>query len=121
MHRRSRQPLHDTLSAIRLKQAVQHCGYALEPNAEHHLRSRLRLANLYPAHALEETRILADLCTFSLDEIRYQYPREIVPDGMSATAYLRQEPYASARTRYPQGIADTLRSQTNTQLTIFAR
>src|SRR3546814_16933810 len=116
MHRRSRQPLHDTLSAIRLKQAVQHCGYALEPNAEHHLRSRLRLANLYPAHALEETRILADLCTFSLDEIRYQYPRELVPDGMSATAYLRQENYAGSRKRSPKVIAAPNRRQTERRL-----
>src|SRR5690606_34733466 len=94
MHRRSRQPLHDTLAAIRLKQAVQHCGYDLKPNAEHHLRSRVRLANIYPAQALQETRVLAGLCTFSLDEIRYQYPREIVPDGMSPAAYLRQETHA---------------------------
>src|SRR3546814_19518705 len=101
MHRRSRQPLHDTLAAIRLKQAVQHCGYALKPNAEHHLRSRLRLATAYPAHTLEETRVLAGLCTFSLDQIRYQYPREIVPHGMRPASYLRQEPYAGPRGRSP--------------------
>jgi len=120
MHRRSRQPLHDTLAAIRLKQSVQHCGYDLKPNAEHHLRSRLRLANIYPAQALQETRVLAGLCTFSLDEIRYQYPREIVPDGMSPAAYLRQETYSGARKRYPKGIADSIRSQLESELAIIA-
>ncbi|HWK70209.1 MAG TPA: error-prone DNA polymerase [Burkholderiaceae bacterium] len=120
MHRRSRQPLHDTLAAIRLKQAVQHCGYDLKPNAEHHLRSRVRLANAYPAHALEETRVLAGLCTFRLDEIRYQYPREIVPDGMSPAAYLRQETYAGARRRYPGGIPDSVRNQLESELLIIA-
>ncbi len=119
MHRRSRQPLHDTLAAIRLKQAVQHCGYALKPNAEHHLRSRLRLATAYPAHTLEETRVLARLCTFSLDQIRYQYPREIVPDGMSPASYLRQETYAGARRRYPNGIPDSIRSQLESELAII--
>src|SRR3546814_9891324 len=58
--------------------------------------------------------------SFSLDEIRYQYPREIVPDGMSATAYLRQETYAGARRRYPKGIADTIRSQLESELAIIA-
>jgi error-prone DNA polymerase len=120
MHRRSRQPLHDTLAAIRLKQAVQHCGYALKPNAEHHLRSRLRLTNLYPAQALEETLRLSRLCTFSLEEIKYEYPTEIVPEGLTLPAYLRQETYAGARNRYPQGISSKIRAQLETELAIIA-
>lgn len=120
MHTRSRQPLHDTLAAIRLKQDVQHCGYALKPNAEHHLRSRVRLANLYPAHALKETLFVSRLCTFNLKEIRYQYPTEIVPEGMTTAAYLRQETYAGAQRRYPAGISDKVRSQLESELAIIA-
>ncbi|MGB3288939.1 MAG: error-prone DNA polymerase [Burkholderiaceae bacterium] len=120
MHRRSRQPLHDTLAAIRLKQSVEDCGYELKSNAEHHLRSRLRLANIYPAQALEETRVVASLCTFRLDEIRYQYPKEIVPDGMSPAAYLRQETYAGARRRYPEGIPEPVKNQLESELLIIA-
>ncbi|NGM87980.1 error-prone DNA polymerase [Parapusillimonas sp. SGNA-6] len=120
MHTRSRQPLHDTLAAVRLKQDVQHCGYALKSNAEHHLRSRVRLTNLYPAHALEETLFVSRLCTFNLKEIRYQYPTEIVPEGMTTTAYLRQETYAGAQKRYPAGISDKIRSQLESELAIIA-
>lgn len=120
MHTRSRQPVHDVLTAIRQKQPVQRCGYALKPNAEHYLRSRLRLANLYPAHTLHETLRISNLCSFSLDEIRYQYPREIVPDGMTASTYLRQETYAGARRRYPSGLSDKVRSQIESELAIIA-
>ncbi len=120
MHARSRQPMHDTLTAIRIKQAVQDCGYALKSNAEHYLRSRLRLANLYPAGALQETLVVSRLCTFSLEDIRYQYPTEIIPAGMTAPAYLRQETLAGANRRYPEGVNEKVRSQLETELAIIA-
>src|SRR5690606_22462053 len=78
MHRRSRQPLHDTLAAIRHRQPVAEIVEHLHPNAERHLRSRLRLANLFPTPLLRETLSIAERCRFSLKEIQYQYPEEIV-------------------------------------------
>ncbi|QJQ04634.1 error-prone DNA polymerase [Undibacterium piscinae] len=105
MHVRSRKPLQDTLSAIRLGKSIADCGYALAPNAEQHLRSRLRLANLYPAAALAETIKIAGLCNFSLDELRYEYPDELVPAGQTPASYLKQEVYRGARLRYPRGIS----------------
>jgi len=81
MHVRSRKPLQDTLTAVRLCKPLQKCGFALAPNAEQHLRARLRLGNLYPAHALAETVRIAGPCRFSLDELRYEYPDELVPPG----------------------------------------
>mgnify|MGYP003582612031 CR=1 FL=1 len=120
MHRRSRQPLHDTLAAIRLHQPIHHCGYALKPNAEHHLRSRLRLAGLYPAHARQETLHVSRLCSFSLEEIRYQYPTEIAPPGLTVKEFLRQETYAGARRRYPQGVGSKVQAQLESELTIIS-
>ena len=79
MHLRSRQPLHDTLAGIRSHQPVSRCGYALAGNAERHLRTRMRLASLYPPEALAQTLAVARRCGFSLDELRYEYPDEIVP------------------------------------------
>ncbi len=119
MHLRSRQALHDTLAAIRLKTPIEQCGYQLEPNAERHLRSRLRLMNLYPSHALRETVLVSELCTFSLDEIRYQYPTEITPPGMSTTAYLRQETWAGARRRYPKGVSPAISTQLEHELALI--
>src|SRR5512138_3409632 len=81
MHVRARKPLQDALTATRLNKPVAECGFALEPNAEAHLRSRQRLASVYPREWLEQAvRIAAD-CAFSLDELRYEYPEEIVPEG----------------------------------------
>ena len=96
MHVRSRKPLQDVLSATRIGAPVAECGYRLAPNAEQHLRSRLRLANIYGPAALHETLRIARLCTFSLDELRYEYPDEVVPPGHTAASYLRKP--GSART-----------------------
>jgi error-prone DNA polymerase len=69
----------------------------LAQNAEQHLRSRLRLANIYPRAALAETLRIARLCTFSLDELRYEYPDEVVPPGHTPPATCAAKPI-SART-----------------------
>ena len=65
MHLRSRQPLHDTLAGIRSHQPVSRCGYALAGNAERHLRTRMRLASLYPPEALAQTLAVARRCGFA--------------------------------------------------------
>ncbi|SAK86634.1 DNA polymerase [Caballeronia glebae] len=116
MHVRSRKPLQDTMTAIRLGKPVAECGYDLAPNAEGHLRSRLRLANLYPAHTLSETLNILERCNFSLDELRYEYPDELVPDGFTHEAYLRQETYIGAHRRFPTGIPHAVQEQIEHEL-----
>ena len=90
MHARARRALQDTLTAIRLKTPLSACGYALHPNGERHLRSRARLATLYPPEMLDATVALAERCAFSLDELRYEYPEEIVPPGETPASHLRK-------------------------------
>ena len=119
MHLRSCKPVQDTMTAIRLGLPVAQCGYALAPNAEQHLRSRLRLANLYTREALEETVRVAQLCTFSLDELKYEYPDEIVPSGATPTSYLRQESYIGAHWRYPAGVPDNVQTQLEYELKLI--
>jgi error-prone DNA polymerase len=120
MHVRSRKPLQDVLTAIRLGRPVSECGYDLAPNAEQHLRSRLRLANVYPARALAETVAIARRCTFSLDELRYEYPDELVPDGFTPEAYLRQETYVGAHRRWPAGVPHKVQTQIEHELALIA-
>ncbi|WP_434715812.1 error-prone DNA polymerase [Paraburkholderia sp. A3RO-2L] len=120
MHVRSRKPLQDTMTAIRVGKPVAECGFDLAPNAEQHLRSRLRLANLYPAHTLEETLNVLEQCTFSLDELRYEYPDELVPQGYTHEAYLRQETYIGAHRRYPNGIPHKVQAQIEHELKLIA-
>ncbi|WP_019143056.1 error-prone DNA polymerase [Noviherbaspirillum massiliense] len=119
MHVRSRKPLQDILTAIRLCKPVAECGFELAPNAEQHLRSRLRLGNIYPPAALAETIRIADLCTFSLDELRYEYPDELVPPGETAASYLRKETYIGAQHRFPHGIPASVQQQVEHELTLI--
>ena len=119
MHVRSRKPLQDTLTATRLAQPVAACGLALEPNAEAHLRSRQRLAALYEPAWLEQTLVLAGTCSFSLDELRYEYPQEIVPPGETPTSHLRKLTYAGVPKRFPGGLSDEYRAQIESELALI--
>ena len=101
MHVRSRKPLQDTLTAMRLKRPIAECGFALARNAEQHLRSRLRLAQLYRSEWLQASVDIADRCSFSLDELRYEYPDEIVPPGETPISHLRKLTVAGARRALP--------------------
>ncbi|CAM5496331.1 error-prone DNA polymerase [Alcaligenes] [Alcaligenes phenolicus] len=120
MHVRSRKPMQDTLTAIRLRKSIADCGFELAPNAEQHLRARLRLGNLYPPAALAETVRIAELCTFSLDELRYEYPDELVPAGETAASYLRGETYLGAHRRFPRGIPASVQQQLEHELALIA-
>ena len=81
IHVRSSKPLLDVVNAIGLGRSVQQCGDALHANAQMHLRSRLHVSRLVPEHWLSRSVEVAQLCHFSLDHIRYQYPREVVQDA----------------------------------------
>ncbi|MDB5773110.1 MAG: dnaE3 [Burkholderia sp.] len=120
MHVRSRKPLQDTVTAIRLGKPVTECGLELQPNAEQHLRQRMRLAQIYPPELVEQTLSIASRCTFSLEELRYQYPEEIAPAGESLSAYLRKLTYQGANTRYPQGIPAAVQQQIEHELALVS-
>jgi error-prone DNA polymerase len=100
MHVRARRALQDTLTAIRLRTPVAGCGHALFANGERHLRSRARLATLYPPELLAATLAVTERCTFSLDELRYEYPEEIVPPGATPASHLRALVEAGLIRRY---------------------
>ncbi len=119
MHLRSRKPLLDVMTAVQLGQPVADCGLALAPNAERHLRSRLRLGALYPAEMLERTAQIAAQCQFSLDELRYEYPEEVVPVGATPASYLRRCTYEGAGTRYPGGIPASVQQQVEHELALI--
>ncbi|MFT3665038.1 error-prone DNA polymerase [Piscinibacter sp.] len=101
MHLRSRKALQDTLTAVRLKRPLAECGAALAPNAEQHLRSRTRLARLYEPGWLQATLDVADTCRFSLAELRYEYPQELVPPGHTPASHLRALVEAGFPGRFP--------------------
>ncbi len=126
MHVRSRKPLQDTLTATRLGLPLAQCGWQLEPNAEAHLRPIGRLQALYEPPWLAHTVVLAKRCTFSLAELRYEYPDEIVPPGATPASHLRALTEAGALKRYPpakfpHGVPPTVRKQIEHELALIAR
>ena len=120
MHVRSRKPLQDTLTAVKLGKPVAECGYGLAQNAEQHLRPRLRLANIYSPQALAETLRIASLCNFSLEQLRYEYPNEVVPRGHTAASFLRGETYIGAHRRFTDGIPAKVQGQIEHELALIA-
>ncbi len=120
MHKRSRKALHDVLTAIRLRKTVAQCGYDLASNAEQHLRTRLRLSNLYEPELLLQTICIAERCHFSLDELRYEYPEEVVPQGYTAAQYLHEQTWQGATKRYPAGIPENVSTQIKHELDLIS-
>ncbi len=120
MHVRSRQPLQDTLTAIRLGKSVAECGDDLSPNAERHLRPRSRMAVLFGEALVEETVRIAAQCKFNLKELKYFYPKEIVPDGETQTSWLRRLTEEGLVTRYPDGAIPKVRQQVEHELALIA-
>jgi error-prone DNA polymerase len=100
MHVRARRALQDTLTAIRLRTPLAECGYALFPNGERHLRSRAVLGKLYPRELMDATLDVVARCSFSLDELRYEYPEELVPPGETPASHLRNLVEAGLVRRY---------------------
>jgi len=120
MHLRSRRALQDTLTAIRLRMPVRACGHALHPNAERHLRLRMRLAQLYPPELLAESVKLAERCSFSLDELRYEYPEELVPRGETPASWLRKLTEEGLQKRFPGSISQKTRDLVERELALIA-
>ena len=120
MHVRSRKPLQDVVTAIRVGKPLTECGLELQGSAERHLRSRLRLSYLYSSDLLSETVAIADRCHFSLDELRYEYPSEVVPDGATPASHLRQLTYEGAGRRWPDGILEKVQFQIEHELTLIS-
>ena len=124
MHARSRKPLQDALTATRLRCTVAEAGFALEPNAEAHLRSRARLAQLFRPEWMEAAVALAARCAFSLNELRYEYPREIVPEGHTPASWLRQLTDEGAARRFahlPGGTPPAVRATLEHELALIAQ
>jgi error-prone DNA polymerase len=120
MHVRSRKALQDVLTAVRIGRPLTECGYALTPNAEQHLRTRVRIAQCFPPELLAETLHIAERCIkWSLDELRYQYPAEVVPPDRTPAQHLRTLTEAGASEHWPGGVPPKVRAQIEHELALI--
>ncbi|MGY6551747.1 MAG: error-prone DNA polymerase [Erythrobacter sp.] len=122
-HAAHRRALHDVMTAIRHKTTVAAAGHLLWPNAERYLKSPAEMQRLFARwpHAIAAARAVADACTFSLDELTYEYPQEIYPQGQSPQAYLETEVWAGAARRYPEALPETVRATLERELALIAK
>jgi error-prone DNA polymerase len=119
MHVRSRRALQDTLTAIRHGCTLAEAGHRLFPNGERYLRSLEDLAEIYPRELLDESVEIARRCAFSLSSLKYRYPHEIVPEGVSASAHLRNLVEKGLRKRWPKGCSDRVRAMVEKELALI--
>jgi error-prone DNA polymerase len=122
-HAPERRALQDVMTAIRHKTTVAAAGHLLHPNAERHLKSPAEMQRLFARwpHAVAAAREVADRCDFSLDELAYEYPEEICPDGQTPQAFLEGEVWAGAGRRYPDGLPETVRATLVRELALIAK
>ena len=112
-HSPARLPLHDVLTAIRRRTTVAEAGDDLQPNAERHLQAMEMRYAMFEAipEAVRRTEEVAGRCEFRLDQLRYEYPTEFSPAGLTPFEYLCQLAWQGANGRYPQGIPAKVREQ----------
>jgi len=122
-HVPDRRPLQDVVTCIREKVTIRTAGYLLNPNAERHLKSSAEMARLFARwpHAISATREFADELRFSLDELRYEYPEETVPEGRSPQQYLEHLTWEGAKQRWPDGIPAKVEQQIQHELGLIQR
>ncbi|ACI92309.1 error-prone DNA polymerase [Afipia carboxidovorans OM5] len=122
-HFHRRRALQDVLSCIREKVTIHEAGRRLEAHAERHLQPHKEMARLYKdfPDALEETIRFSDRITFSLDQLKYQYPDEPVPPGKTAQEHLRDLTETGIRKYFPEGIDEGLRGTIEKELRLIEK
>ncbi|MEO2011853.1 MAG: PHP domain-containing protein, partial [Pirellulaceae bacterium] len=120
-HKASRQPLHDVLTATRLGLTVDQLQHNRLVNAQRHLRTKTVITQQWARcpEAIERTIEIAEHCTFSLDELRYEYPEELAPGGQRPMEYLRELARQGAKQRYPQGIPASVQQLIEHELSLI--
>lgn len=111
-------PLLHTMHAIQAGCKVTDYESSLLVNAERRLRQTQELAALFPAHWLSTTVKIARQCQFDLGALKYNYPAEVVPPGVSAQDYLSAEAWKGASQRYPAGVPEAVSAQLERELTL---
>jgi error-prone DNA polymerase len=122
-HSHERRELQDIVTCVREKCTIHTAGYTLHPNAERYLKEEkemLRLFRQYP-DAIARTQEIADACTFSLDELKYEFPSEITPNGCSPQEQLTMLAWKGAHERYGETLPQKITANINYELAFIER
>ncbi len=120
-HVPARRPLQDVLTCIRERCTVEEAGLRLRANGERHLKPAAEMARLFARHpeAIRRTVEIAEAAAFSLDELRYEYPVDPCPEGLTPQQHLERETWRGAEARYPGGVPAKVREALNHELRLI--
>ncbi|MEJ6398549.1 error-prone DNA polymerase [Yoonia sp. 208BN28-4] len=120
-HAPDRRPLQDVMTCIREKTTIAKAGYKLLANAERHLKSPQQMMTLFSEwpHAIRASVDLAAQIDFSLEDLRYEYPSEVIPEGQTAQDYLTQITWEGAAWRYPDGVPEETQATIRKELAMI--
>jgi error-prone DNA polymerase len=115
---RDQRPLHDVVTCIRLGTTIQKAGFALEVNAERYIKATDEMEQLFRTcpEALAETERFASQIAFDLEDLKYEYPHEPVPDGWTPDDWLAHLVWAAAHERYGAELPEKIRKSIETEL-----
>jgi error-prone DNA polymerase len=121
-HHPARRPLQDVLTCIREKTTIDAIGTKLQANAERHLKPAAEMARLFRdfPEAISETMRFANRISFSLDQLKYQYPDEQVPPGKTAQQHLEDLTWSGVDTYFGGKIDSKLRATLRKELDLIA-
>jgi error-prone DNA polymerase len=122
-HAPERRPLQDVVTCIREKCTIREAGFRLEKHAERHLKSAEEMARLFAAYpeAIARTIEIIEACSFSLGELKYEYPEEPVPPGKTPQEYLEELTWDRARWRYEGDVPDSVQELLRDEFALIAR
>ncbi len=122
-HLPERRPLQDVLTCIREGCTIAEAGYCLAANAERHLKPPQEMVRLFRGHqdTVERSLEIVARCRFSLDELRYEYPEELVPDGLTPQQRLAVLAWQGAASRFPDGVPNKVRGLIEHELQLIER
>jgi error-prone DNA polymerase len=123
MHVAERRALQDVLACVREDCTIDEAGLRLHAHAERHLKPAAEMARLFHRHprALAAGLALVERCRFSLDELRYEYPVDPVPQGHTPQSRLAELAWAGAAQRWPEGVPEKIRAQILHELALISR
>ncbi len=122
-HCATRRMLQDVVTCIRMHTTIDNAGFQKERHADRFLKPTEEMLRLFPQyeHAVRRTWEIAERCRFSLDQLTYTYPTELLEDGLNAQERLEKLTWEGAVKRYPEGLPDTVATQLRHELNLIER
>ena len=107
-HNHERRQLQDIVTCIREKCTIYNAGFLLHPNAERFLKPIAEMQRLFRQYpdALKRTQEIANACQFSLDTLKYEYPKEITREGRTPQEELTCLAWEGARQFFGERIPE---------------